>query len=205
PSKNNRTNPSGGSPPANATATPHILPYIGRGTVKTTNPKHRPPTRNQPADKETPPLYKAEKPDATAEPSDACPAAPTHRGQSHHAYDHHPMPPQHAIEWRTECSNEHPKQKPCTKPTPCKCIPISPPKRKPLRNCTQVTRRPTASRSKNMHYTHTPARSSPVRKPTTKPTKGREPIEPKPKPTKKPRPVHPEINPASLPKPCRPL
>ncbi|XP_047242455.1 extensin-like [Girardinichthys multiradiatus] len=80
PSKNNRTNPSRGSPRANATATPHILPYIGRGTVKTKNPKHRPPTRNQPADKETPPQYKAEKPDATAEPSDARPAAPTPGG-----------------------------------------------------------------------------------------------------------------------------
>ncbi|KAK5600774.1 hypothetical protein CRENBAI_010352 [Crenichthys baileyi] len=51
--------------------TPHILPYIGRGTVKTTNPKHTSPTRNHPAVKQTPPQYKAEKRDATAEPSDA--------------------------------------------------------------------------------------------------------------------------------------
>ncbi|MEQ2278476.1 hypothetical protein XENORESO_019355 [Xenotaenia resolanae] len=36
---------------SNTTAPPHILPYIGRGTVKTTNPKHTPPTRNHPADK----------------------------------------------------------------------------------------------------------------------------------------------------------
>ncbi|MEQ2229791.1 hypothetical protein ILYODFUR_022444 [Ilyodon furcidens] len=53
-----------------------------------------------------------------------------------------------------------------------------------------------------MPDTHTPARSSPARKPTPKPT------EPKPKPTEKPRPVHPGINtsqPARPPKPCRPL
>ncbi|MEQ2222269.1 hypothetical protein ILYODFUR_024423 [Ilyodon furcidens] len=48
---------------------------------------------------------------------------------------------------------------------------------------------------------HTPFRSSLVRKPTPKPTKGKEPTEPKPKPTKKPRPVHPEINPGQ---PARP-
>ncbi|XP_047210638.1 proteoglycan 4-like [Girardinichthys multiradiatus] len=42
-----------------------------------------------------------------------------------------------------------------------------------------------------MPNTHTHVRSSPTRKPTPKPTKGRGPTEPKPKPTKKPRPVHP--------------
>ncbi|MEQ2249287.1 hypothetical protein ILYODFUR_027740 [Ilyodon furcidens] len=55
PSKNDRAKSSRSSSRANATATPHILPYIGRGTVKTTNPKHPPPTRNHPADKQTPP------------------------------------------------------------------------------------------------------------------------------------------------------
>ncbi|KAK5606263.1 hypothetical protein CRENBAI_024408 [Crenichthys baileyi] len=65
-------------------------PYIGRGTVKTTNPKHTPPTRNHQADKETPPQYKAENPDATAETSDARPAAPTLRGPGHSAQDHRP-------------------------------------------------------------------------------------------------------------------
>ncbi|MEQ2301390.1 hypothetical protein AMECASPLE_035324, partial [Ameca splendens] len=50
PSRNDRGKPSCGSPRANATATPHNLPYIGRGTVETTNPKHTPPTRNHPAD-----------------------------------------------------------------------------------------------------------------------------------------------------------
>ncbi|KAK5606577.1 hypothetical protein CRENBAI_018364 [Crenichthys baileyi] len=71
-----------------ATATPHILPYIGRGTVKTTNPKHTPSTRNHPSDKQTPPQYEAEKPDATAEHSDARPAAPTLGAQSRCAKDH---------------------------------------------------------------------------------------------------------------------
>ncbi|KAK5607409.1 hypothetical protein CRENBAI_024811 [Crenichthys baileyi] len=46
-------------PKANATATPHILPYIGRRTVKTTNSKHTPPTRNHPADRQTPLQHKA--------------------------------------------------------------------------------------------------------------------------------------------------
>ncbi|KAK5613556.1 hypothetical protein CRENBAI_019818 [Crenichthys baileyi] len=104
PSKNDRAKPSCCYPRANATATPHILPYIGRDTVKTTNPEHTPPTRNHPADKQTPPQYKPEKPDATAEPSDALPAAPTFGGQSRHA--------QHAITRRTERSKEHRKQKP---------------------------------------------------------------------------------------------
>ncbi|KAK5604548.1 hypothetical protein CRENBAI_015580 [Crenichthys baileyi] len=87
------TNPSGARqshakllppPQANATATPHILHNIGRGTVKTTNLKHTPPTRNHPADKQTPPQYKVEKPDATDEPSNARPAASTLGGQSRH-------------------------------------------------------------------------------------------------------------------------
>ncbi|MEQ2292758.1 hypothetical protein AMECASPLE_026176 [Ameca splendens] len=90
PSKNDRAKPSCGSPRANATITPHILPYIGRGTSKTTNPKHTPPTRNHSADKQTPPQFKSKRPNATAEPSDARPAAPTHGGQSHHTQDHRP-------------------------------------------------------------------------------------------------------------------
>ncbi|XP_047219380.1 extensin-like [Girardinichthys multiradiatus] len=129
PGRNDRAKPSCGSPRAKATATPHILPYIGRVMVKTTNPKHTPPTKNHPADKQTPPQHKAEKPDATAEPSDARPAiqnmearAVTHRTTT--------PTPQHAKQRRTEHSNEHPKQKPCTKPTPCKCAPTSPPKTK---------------------------------------------------------------------------
>ncbi|KAK5605132.1 hypothetical protein CRENBAI_024931 [Crenichthys baileyi] len=90
PGKKNRVKPSCSSPRANATATPRTLPYFDRGKVKTTNPKHTPPTRNHPADKQTPAQYKAEKPDATAEPGDAHPAATTLSGQSRHAHDNHP-------------------------------------------------------------------------------------------------------------------
>ncbi|KAK5604706.1 hypothetical protein CRENBAI_012446 [Crenichthys baileyi] len=112
-----------------ATAPPHIILYIGEGTVKTTNPKHTPPNRNHPAepshgspsqshsttthpsihrwghgennnpnytppnmnhlaDKQTSPQYMPEKPNATAEHSDAHPATPSlgcqsRRGQNH--------------------------------------------------------------------------------------------------------------------------
>ncbi|KAK5617644.1 hypothetical protein CRENBAI_002380 [Crenichthys baileyi] len=90
PSKNDRAKPSLGSHRANGTAIPYILPYIDRGTVKTTNPKHAPPTRNRPADKQTPPQYKAEKADATTEPSNTRPAAPILKGQSRRAQDHCP-------------------------------------------------------------------------------------------------------------------
>ncbi|MEQ2238611.1 hypothetical protein ILYODFUR_034912 [Ilyodon furcidens] len=85
PSKNDRAKPSCSSPQANATPTPHILLYVGRYTGKITNPKHTPPTRNHPADKQTP--LQAEKPDATAELSDAHPAAPTPSSQSRRAQD----------------------------------------------------------------------------------------------------------------------
>ncbi|MED6250271.1 hypothetical protein ATANTOWER_028197 [Ataeniobius toweri] len=95
-----------------------------------TNPKHTPPTRNHPADKQTPPQHKAERPNATAKPSDARPAvqntearAATHRTTT--------PTPQHAKQRRTVRSHQHPKWKPCTEPTPCKCVPTSPPKKKP--------------------------------------------------------------------------
>ncbi|KAK5603581.1 hypothetical protein CRENBAI_004522 [Crenichthys baileyi] len=155
PSRNDRAKPSCSSPRANATATPHILPYIGRGTVKTTNPKHTPPTRNHPADKQTPPQYKTEKPDATAEPSDARPAvqnrearAPMHRTTT--------PTPQHAKKRRTERSNEHPKQKPCTKPTLCKYAPTSPPKTKPPAKVHPHEKK-TYSIQVQEHRPHTPA------------------------------------------------
>ncbi|KAK5613130.1 hypothetical protein CRENBAI_001157 [Crenichthys baileyi] len=110
--------------------------------------------------------------------------------------------PQHAIQWRTERSKEHPKQKPCTKPTLCKCPPHQPSKNKaPPRKRTPAKKRPTASRPKNMPDTHTLARNSIARKPTQKPTKGREPTEPKIEPNEKPRPVHSEIYPSG---PARP-
>ncbi|KAK5604705.1 hypothetical protein CRENBAI_012445 [Crenichthys baileyi] len=74
--------------------------------------------------------HKAERPNATGEPSDARPALQTTeaRAATHRAT----IPtPQHAKQRRTVRSNEHPKRKPCTKPTPCKCAPTSPPKTKP--------------------------------------------------------------------------
>ncbi|KAK5617005.1 hypothetical protein CRENBAI_005482 [Crenichthys baileyi] len=94
------------------------------------------------------------------------------------------------------CRNEHPMPKLYTKPTLWKCAPSDLPKIKaPLRKCTPVKRRPTASKPKNMPNTHTLSKNSLARKPTIKPTKGRGPNKPKPKPTKKPRPVDPKINP----------
>ncbi|XP_047246486.1 basic proline-rich protein-like [Girardinichthys multiradiatus] len=65
-------------------------PPASRGTARTTNPKHTEPTRNHPANEQTPPLYEAETPDASAEPSDAHPATPTPGGHSRRAQDHHP-------------------------------------------------------------------------------------------------------------------
>ncbi|KAK5607771.1 hypothetical protein CRENBAI_012066 [Crenichthys baileyi] len=136
--------------------------------MKTTNPKHTPSIRNHPADKQTPPQYKTEKTDATAERSNAL-QHPTLRPKPPRS-----GPPQHIIQRRTERSKEHPKQNPCTKPTPCKCTPTSPPKIKPLHEIARpVKRGPTASRSKNMPDTHSPARSSPARRPHTKAHKRR--------------------------------
>ncbi|MEQ2309140.1 hypothetical protein AMECASPLE_035521 [Ameca splendens] len=127
PSRNDRAKWNCGSLRANVTATPHILPYIGRGTVKTTNPKYTPPTRNHPADQQTSPQHKAEKPDATAESSNAGPAVQNMEARATMHRTTTPTP-QHAKQRRIERSNEHPKQKPCIKPTPCKCAPTSPPK-----------------------------------------------------------------------------
>ncbi|KAK5618819.1 hypothetical protein CRENBAI_010567 [Crenichthys baileyi] len=114
---------------ANATTTPHILPYIGRGMAETTNPKHTQPTRNHPADKQTPPQHKAERPDATAKPSDARPAIRNMEARAARNRTTTPTP-RHAKQRSTVCSNEHPKRNPCTKPQ-CKCAPTSPPKTKP--------------------------------------------------------------------------
>ncbi|KAK5617623.1 hypothetical protein CRENBAI_002689, partial [Crenichthys baileyi] len=72
-------------------------------TVKTTNPKHTLPTRNQPADKQTLDQYKAKKLNVTAEPSDARPAAPTLGGQSRCTQDHRPnTTAHHTVEDRTQ-------------------------------------------------------------------------------------------------------
>ncbi|KAK5619686.1 hypothetical protein CRENBAI_009321 [Crenichthys baileyi] len=85
-----------------AEPTEHPVPDVW-GTVKTTNPKRTPPTRNHPADKQTPPQYKVEKSDATTKPSDARPAAPTLRGQSCRAQGHCPnTTAHHTVEDRTQ-------------------------------------------------------------------------------------------------------
>ncbi|KAK5619756.1 hypothetical protein CRENBAI_007968 [Crenichthys baileyi] len=83
-------------------------PPCPRGTVKTTNPKNTPPTRNHPADKQTPPQHKAERPDATAKLSDARPTKQNVEGKATTHRTTNPTP-QHAKQRRTECSNEHPK------------------------------------------------------------------------------------------------
>ncbi|KAK5603373.1 hypothetical protein CRENBAI_008975 [Crenichthys baileyi] len=158
--------------PSQATVFPEPTPQQHHTSFRTstTNPKNTPPTRNHPADNQTLPQYKAKKPDATAEPSNARHAAPTLGGQSRCTQDHRP---------NTTLS----KSKAPTK------------------------RRLTEFRPKNMPNTHTPGRRSPMRKPTPKPTEGRELKEPKPKPTEKLRPVNPKIapgQPAHPPKPCRP-
>ncbi|XP_047223822.1 pollen-specific leucine-rich repeat extensin-like protein 1 [Girardinichthys multiradiatus] len=201
PSKNDPAKPSCGSPRANATATPHILPYIGRGMVKTTNPKHTPPTRNHPADKQTPPHYKAEKPNATAEPSDAHPAAPTLHSCTGPPPQHHSTPNSRGQNAAMSTQSKSRAQSPHHANAPQPALQ----KQRPLGKCTLLKGRPTASRSKNMPDPHTPARSSPARKPTPKPTKGREPTKPKQKPTKKPRSPRNQPRPARPPKSCRPI
>ncbi|XP_047230912.1 extensin-like [Girardinichthys multiradiatus] len=139
-----------------------------RGTVKTTNPKHTPPTRNDPADKQTPPQHKAEKPDVTTEPSDARPAI-----QNTEARAGMPrtttLTPQHAKQLRTERSNKHPKQKPYTKPT----------------KYNSPTRKPTPKPTKGIE----------PKEPKPKPTKKPRPVHPRSAtaspPTKPCRPLQP--------------
>ncbi|KAK5615064.1 hypothetical protein CRENBAI_006190 [Crenichthys baileyi] len=144
-------------PNATDTAKPHILPYVCWDTLKTTNPKYTAPTRNHSADKQTPPQYKDEKLDAIVKPSDACPAAPTHNGQSFTAQDHHHSTPY------SRGQKEHPKQKLCTKPKLCKCAPtrlpeISP----PVKVHSREKKTHSIQTQEHMPDTHTPARSSPT-------------------------------------------
>ncbi|MEQ2298661.1 hypothetical protein AMECASPLE_007564 [Ameca splendens] len=77
-------------------------------------------------------------------------------------------------------------------------------KQSPLQKCTHLRRRPIASRSKNMPDPHAPAQSSLVRKPTLKPTKGREPTEPKPKPNAETSPPRDQPRPARHPNHAEP-
>ncbi|MEQ2189634.1 hypothetical protein GOODEAATRI_027211, partial [Goodea atripinnis] len=147
PSKTNRAKPSHSSPRANTTATPHILLYVGKGTVKTTNPKHTSLTRNHPADKQTPPQYKAEKPDAT------------HPLRSTHTWRPEPMrtgsPPQHHSTSYSGGQNaaKSAQSKRCAQSPQCANMPQQPSKNKTL--CNPVKRRHTETRPENMPDTHT--------------------------------------------------
>ncbi|KAK5602137.1 hypothetical protein CRENBAI_016138 [Crenichthys baileyi] len=170
-----------------------------QGQAKTADPSTQTPG-NIPQ-MATPPQYEAQKPDASAETSDApLPhprpevRAPTHRTTA--------PKPQHAIQRRTECSKEHPEQKLHTKLTLRKCTPTSPPKNKnPPVKRTPTKENPQDPGPRTCPDTPTPARSSPARRPTRGPKKRqREPTEPKPKPIRKPRPVHPKTT-----RPARPL
>ncbi|KAK5603457.1 hypothetical protein CRENBAI_006956 [Crenichthys baileyi] len=130
PSKNDIAKPSRGAPRANATATSHILPYIARGTVKTTNPEHTPPTRT--TQQTSKPHLSIRPRSPTQPPSPAMPALQHLHSEARAAVHRTTAPtPRHAIQRRTERSKEHPKQQPCTKPTLCKCALNSPPKTKP--------------------------------------------------------------------------
>ncbi|KAK5614875.1 hypothetical protein CRENBAI_010494 [Crenichthys baileyi] len=75
--------PSRSCPRAKATETSHILPYVRRDMVKNHHPQAHTTHHGPPG--QTPPQYKAEKPEATAKPSIPCPAVPTQDGQSHTA------------------------------------------------------------------------------------------------------------------------
>ncbi|KAK5598416.1 hypothetical protein CRENBAI_011869, partial [Crenichthys baileyi] len=187
PSRNDRAKPSCGSPQAIATATPHILPYISRGTVETTNPKHTPPTRSHPADKQTPPQHKTEK------PSEVRPAVQNTLARAAMHRSTTPTP-QHAKQWRTVSSNEHPKRKPCTKPTPCKCAPTSPPKTKPPAKVHPHEKKTYSIQVQEHARPPCPCLKQPCEKTHTKAHKRQRAHGAKP--TKKPRPVHPEISPS---------
>ncbi|KAK5609323.1 hypothetical protein CRENBAI_011845 [Crenichthys baileyi] len=194
PSINDRAKPSHSSLRANTTATQHILPYIRRGTVKTTNPKHTPGSPTPPTRTSKP--HPSTRPRSPMQPLSPALPALQHQHSTARASLHRTTTPTpyHAIQQRTERSKEHPKQKQCTKPLR-KCAPTSLPKIKPPSKVHPHEKKThTIQTQEHMPDTHTPARSSPVRKPTPKPTKGREPKEPKPKPTEKPRPLHPEKN-----------
>ncbi|MEQ2311651.1 hypothetical protein AMECASPLE_022546 [Ameca splendens] len=173
--------------------TPHPNPGGDPGCRPPTFPHGTPRCTKQAGQ----PLYQSEGTSQsalhTARPTD---------GAGTEASDQVPMQSKHSQEGQKASIRQPPRPvpqpQPRSRPKGLFSLPASNP-RPP--KCTPVRRRRTASRSKNMPNTHTTARSSPARKPTPKPTKGREPTEPKPKPTKRPRPAHPEINPGQ---PARP-
>ncbi|KAK5611395.1 hypothetical protein CRENBAI_017403 [Crenichthys baileyi] len=86
--------------------------------------------------------------------------------------------PKHAKQRRTECSNEHPKQKPCTKPTPGKCAPTSPLKKKspakvhplaPRKNPHQSPQKAESPQSQNQNPARSRGQSTPRSAPTSPP------------------------------------
>ncbi|KAK5602925.1 hypothetical protein CRENBAI_019536 [Crenichthys baileyi] len=125
---------------------------------------------------------------ATAEPSDAHPAAPTHGGQVHRPN----TTARHTAEDRTQ--QWAPKAKTMYKAHTILMRPTSPPK-----TMSPVKVHPREKKTHSIHVQEDarppyPCQKQPHKKTHTKAHKRKEPTVPKPKPTKKPRPVHPEIN-----------
>ncbi|KAK5618827.1 hypothetical protein CRENBAI_010576 [Crenichthys baileyi] len=100
-------------------------------------PSHNNPPREHPGKQAKPhPKYEAQKPDASAEPSDARSAAPTPGGQSRHAQDHRPnttarntaedrmqqRAPKAKAAHKTHTAQVHPHQPPKNK-APCESAP----------------------------------------------------------------------------------
>ncbi|XP_047216716.1 proline-rich protein 2-like [Girardinichthys multiradiatus] len=113
-------------PPRRSLAPPQPADQGPKGTARTTNPKHIEPTRNHPANEQTPPQYEAETPDVSAEPSDARPAAPTPGGQSRRARGptqwptKDPSEPPPLDRKGTSVSNRNQDKEPETEPEPPK-------------------------------------------------------------------------------------
>ncbi|MEQ2281707.1 hypothetical protein AMECASPLE_033166 [Ameca splendens] len=174
--------------------------------ARTTNPKHTEPTRNHPANEQTPPHYEAEKPNASAEPSDARPAAPTPGGQSRRAQDHRPNTAAHHTA-EDGMQQRAPKPKAVHKASHCANVP--PPvtqKQSPHESATHEKKTHTIQVLEHPN-THTPARSSPARRPTPWLTKGKTAHRAKTKthPEAETNPPRDQPRPARTLEPCRPL
>ncbi|KAK5620844.1 hypothetical protein CRENBAI_018022 [Crenichthys baileyi] len=118
---------------AHAARRPHPHPETqnpptsrGMATVKTPSTQNPPGNIQQTAN---PSQYEAQKPDASAEPSDA--RLPHHARRSEPPRKGPPsQKPQHAIQRRTEYSKEHPEQKLPPKTHTAQLHPHQPPKNK---------------------------------------------------------------------------
>ncbi|MED6250060.1 hypothetical protein ATANTOWER_024048 [Ataeniobius toweri] len=109
----NEARPSRSSSRDNTTdkAVPHFLPYVHRDMVKTTNQKHTMPTRNHPAEEQTPSQYKAKKPDASAKPSDTHPTATTHEPYHTGPPPHHQSTPYSGVQNAAKSTQRNSKRK----------------------------------------------------------------------------------------------